>query len=294
MLYDIQLRLTHEYDPPAQRGRHLLRLAPTQARAGQRLATCHIEVSPTPEETGEWYDFFGNRVTDVRFKEAHARLDVQLRARVERFAQDAQGNSVALGEINAALENVRSLEAGSPHHFLGASGRTWPFSAARDFALACTDLGMRADEALLRIGEALHREMQFDATATEVDTPVEEAFARRAGVCQDISHVMIAALRGIGVPAGYVSGYLRTLPPPGQARLEGADAMHAWVRAWCGPDLGWIEYDPTNAKLAGEDHVVAAYGRDYGDVAPTIGALRGTGRQMAGHAVDVVPVQAGA
>ena len=92
--------------------------------------------------------------------------------------------------------------------------------------------------------------MNFDPEATTVDTPPAEAFARRHGVCQDFAQVMIACLRGVGVPAGYVSGFLRTDPPPGQPRLEGADAMHAWVRAWCGWQAGWIEYDPTNADAA--------------------------------------------
>lgn len=112
------------------------------------------------------------------------------------------------------------------------------------------------------------------------------------GVCQDFAQVMIACLRGIGIPAGYVSGFLRTLPPPGRPRLEGADAMHAWVRAWCGWQAGWIEYDPTSAQVAGSDHIVVARGRDYGDVAPVKGVLRIAGDQKTEHAVDVVPVEA--
>ncbi len=134
---------------------------------------------------------------------------------------------------------------------------------------------------------ALHRDMKFDAKATTVDTPPAEAFARRIGVCQDFAQVMIAGLRGIGIPSGYVSGFLRTVPPPGKARLEGADAMHAWVRAWCG-DAGWVEFDPTNACLVGPDHVVVGYGRDYGDVAPVAGVLRISGKQKSKQAVDVI------
>ena len=132
--------------------------------------------------------------------------------------------------------------------------------------------------------------MKFDPKATTVDTPATEAFAKRHGVCQDFSHIMIACLRGIGIPAGYVSGFLRTLPPPGKPRLEGADAMHAWVRAWCGPEAGWIEFDPTNDKLAGEDHIVVAYGRDYSDVSPIKGTMRISGGQKSKQAVDVIPL----
>jgi transglutaminase-like putative cysteine protease len=103
---------------------------------------------------------------------------------------------------------------------------------------------------------------------------------------------MIACLRGVGVPAGYVSGFLRTIPPPGEARLEGADAMHAWVRAWCGSETGWVEFDPTNAVVVGTDHILVARGRDYGDVAPVKGVLRTAGAQKIEHAVDVVAVAA--
>ena len=128
------------------------------------------------------------------------------------------------------------------------------------------------------IGKAIDRDMAYEPGSTQVDTPPEEAFARGAGVCQDFTHIMIGCLRAIGVPAAYVSGFLRTSPPEGQERLEGADAMHAWVRAWCGPGFGWVEYDPTNGIRVGEQHIVVAYGRDYGDVAPVRGVVRISGR----------------
>jgi transglutaminase-like putative cysteine protease len=143
---------------------------------------------------------------------------------------------------------------------------------------------------VLAMGRALHGHMTFDAAATTVDTPVAEAFAKARGVCQDFSHIMIAGLRGLGIPAGYVSGFLRTLPPPGKPRLEGADAMHAWVRIWCGPDRGWIDFDPTNACFARNDHIIVARGRDYSDVAPVKGTMRIAGGQDSRQAVDVVPV----
>jgi transglutaminase-like putative cysteine protease len=152
--------------------------------------------------------------------------------------------------------------------------------------------GMTTLDAVRALGLALHRDMKFDPDATTVDTPPAEAFARRHGVCQDFAQVMIACLRGAGIPAGYVSGFLRTNPPPGKARLEGADAMHAWVRAWCGGQTGWVEFDPTNAIAAGTDHIVVARGRDYGDVAPVKGVLRIAGEQTTEHAVDVIPVDA--
>ena len=120
-------------------------------------------------------------------------------------------------------------------------------------------------------------------------TPAGTAFAERRGVCQDFAHIMISALKGLGLPAGYVSGYLRTIPPAGQARLEGADATHAWVRLWCGPLAGWIGFDPTNALIAQNDHIVLAVGRDYSDVAPIDGIMLGSGDQDLKVEVDVIP-----
>ncbi|HDR30048.1 MAG TPA: hypothetical protein ENN83_16175 [Rhodovulum sp.] len=139
------------------------------------------------------------------------------------------------------------------------------------------------------IAHELHERFEFDPEATEVTTPPIAAFEARRGVCQDISHVTIAALRAVGIPAGYVSGFLRTRPPPGQPRLEGADAMHAWVRAWCGAETGWIEIDPTNNLLVGADHVAVAIGRDYADDAPVRGSLRSEGTHTTSHKVDVIP-----
>jgi transglutaminase-like putative cysteine protease len=138
---------------------------------------------------------------------------------------------------------------------------------------------------------SIHRDFVYDKKSTDVDTAPLEAFTLRTGVCQDFVHVMIAGLRGAGIPAGYVSGFLRTIPPKGEPRLEGADAMHAWVRVWCGRHDGWIEFDPTNAMLAGPDHITIGYGRDYADISPIVGVLRTSGGHEAKQSVDVIRVE---
>ena len=162
----------------------------------------------------------------------------------------------------------------------------------RDYALTQIDAEtMTTLQVVETIGRAIDRDMTFEPGSTQVDTPPEEAFVRRRGVCQDFTHIMIACLRAVGVPAAYVSGFLRTIPPKGQPRLEGADAMHAWVRAWCGPNMGWVDYDPTNGVQVGDQHIVVACGRDYGDVAPVRGIVRTSGGQKSEQSVDVVPVK---
>lgn len=301
MLYDIGLRLTAAYALPVSGGRHVLCIAPADLPGAQRVIASQIEIDPQPSERIARIDFFGNSVAGLVFRNPHAVLDIRLRARVERLSPaggltPGADLSTPISALAGDLAAVRSLAPDSPHHFLSASTRVRlaPEIAAWARARLSNDpasgSGLTTLQAVEIIGGAINAEMTFDAKATTVDTPLEEAFANRHGVCQDFSHIMIAALRGVGVPAGYVSGYLRTKPPPGKRRLEGADAMHAWVRAWCGAAAGWIEYDPTNMVRPGADHIVAGYGRDYSDVPPIRGVLRTAGSQKTGHKVDVVPV----
>jgi transglutaminase-like putative cysteine protease len=142
--------------------------------------------------------------------------------------------------------------------------------------------------------DLMHRirsEFRYDPKATVISTPLKEVFEKRHGVCQDFAHVMIAGLRGLGLPAAYVSGYLRTIPPPGKERLQGADATHAWVSLWCGAELGWIGLDPTNDLLVENDHIILGVGRDFADVSPVDGIIVGSPKQKLGVAVDVVVVE---
>lgn len=291
MIYDIGMTIAYEYDRPAVAGRHVLRLMPADVPGTQRRITGALSIRPEPAEQRHFTDFFGNAAVEVAFRDAHDEILFRVSARVERLAPPASLDmSPPLARLRDEILDARSLDGEAPHHFLGASPRTAPAAEMTAYALEQVPPGATAVGAVEAIGLALHRDMNFDPEATTVDTPPSEAFARRHGVCQDFAQVMIACLRGIGIPAGYVSGFLRTDPPPGQPRLEGADAMHAWVRAWCGWDAGWIEFDPTNAIRAGTDHILVARGRDYGDVAPVKGVLRIVGGQKTEHAVDVVPV----
>jgi transglutaminase-like putative cysteine protease len=183
----------------------------------------------------------------------------------------------------------RGVGRQAPVHFIGASPRAPASLEIAAYARHHLDPATTALAAVQSIGEAIHADMRFDPGSTTVDTPATVAFAARRGVCQDFSHIMIVALRAVGVPAGYVSGFLRTDPPDGKTRLEGADAMHAWVRAWCGNAVGWVEFDPTNGVFVSADHVMIARGRDYSDVAPVRGVLRSSGAQWSRQAVDVIP-----
>ena len=293
MLYDITLRIEYAYDSLADAGRHILRLTPATLAGRQRVIASSLEIDPIPSEQSFAFDFFDNRCISISYDGAVEETAFLMQARVDRAALEPLFDvSPGLDRLAKELETVNSVAADSPHHFRGLSPRVPQVDEISLWARDRTADSKSALEAVTTVCTALHREMTFDPEATAVDTPLEEAFRARHGVCQDFTHIAICALRSIGVPAGYVSGFLRTIPPKGAARLEGADAMHAWVRAWCGLEMGWVEFDPTNNMMAGEDHVIVAMGRDYFDVAPVKGALRTAGSQDTSQSVDMIAVPA--
>lgn len=290
MIYDISLTISYDYDAPSHRSRNLFRLLPPDRDGYQRVLSRLLTVDPWPSERHDGADFFGNATTSAFWHDPLDAFSVTLKSRIERLSGGDELNiSPTLEGLEKELAANRDLSPNGPHHFTAPSRRATPWAELTSAVQSWIRPGMTTQDVVVAVGEALNREMRFDAKATDVDTSAETAFANRHGVCQDFSHIMIAGLRGIGVPAGYVSGFLRTDPPPGRPRLEGADAMHAWVRAWAGSETGWIEYDPTNARMSGSDHILLGYGRDYDDVAPVRGAMRGMGGQTTSQAVDVVP-----
>lgn len=291
MNYDIRLTIGYTYGGPSEHARTLVRLMPSDLIGRQDISTKILDIDPIPTERRDITDFFGNVATILAYNQPIDHIEFNLRARATRWAPfaslDLSPNLVGLAED---LLDVRSVAPFSPHHYVVSSPRIPRDDAIEDFAASVAKSVQTTRQIVTAIGLALHSEMKFDPVATNVDTVPGEAFANRHGVCQDFSHVMIAALRSLGVPALYVSGFLRTIPPAGQARLEGADAMHAWVSAWCGAEMGWVEFDPTNACFVGLDHIAVAYGRDYSDVSPVKGTLRTSGDQTSFQQVDIEPV----
>lgn len=291
MLYDVRLELHYDYDAPVQGGRHLIRVAPISVPGAQRVIAASLSFSPKPDRESHFTDFFGNPVSMLVFRHQHDSLDVRLAARVS--VEDTQlpaDLSPTVAELDKQIGRIWSLSPHSPHHFLAASERVWSAPEITAYAEASLARTETVHAAALDLCLSIHRDFRYEKGATDVGTTPLEAFALKKGVCQDFAHVMIAALRGVGIPAGYVSGFLRTIPPKGKQRLAGADAMHAWVRAWCGRDVGWLEYDPTNAMMAGADHIVIGYGRDYADISPIVGVLRTSGGHEARQSVDVLRV----
>lgn len=291
MLYDVTLAVRYAYDQPAGAARMHLRMMPGSNPA-QRLVSGLLEADPAPDLRRDRLDFFGNALTEIAYSAPLDAVAFRFSGRIQRLdVPRGLDLSCALSELPRELNELMSLSPDMPHHFLGVSDRVSPVPAITAFARDLTRADMPVLAAVEALSAALHSEITFDPRATDVTTDPALAFENRRGVCQDISHIMIAALRGIGVPAGYVSGFLRTEPPEGEERLAGADAMHAWVRAWCGQEIGWIEIDPTNNMHVGADHIDVAVGRDYADVAPVKGTLRSSGLHSTFHSVDMIPVE---
>ena len=292
MLYDVRLELTYDYDATVHGGRHLIRVAPITIPGVQRVVASSLSFDPRPQRESTFTDFFGNSATAITFVDPHDRLDIRLSARV--LVEDLQPPadlSPPLDALRAEIARYWSVEPDSPHHFLAASPRVDLVAAITDYVQTVVTDAPSVMAAATAVCMAIHRDFTYDPKATDVETKPVEAFALRKGVCQDFAHVMIAGLRGVGIPAGYVSGFLRTNPPKGKPRLEGADAMHAWVRAWCGQHLGWVEFDPTNAMIAGPDHISIGHGRDYADISPIVGVLKTHGSHETAQSVDVLRVE---
>jgi transglutaminase-like putative cysteine protease len=210
--------------------------------------------------------------------------------RVDRASPEAEDASPVITDVRSQALADRGLTARDPANYLFASPIAAMTQEIAEWAaswLAGDNRVMAAAAGLMR---AIHFEFAYDSKATKADTPPLEAFRARRGVCQDFAHIMIIALRHFGIPAAYVSGYLRTNPPPGRARLVGADATHAWVNVWCGASLGWIGFDPTNSMLVGNDHIFTAMGRDFADVSPLDGVFIGRAGQRMKVSVEVTPL----
>ncbi|MEO5806354.1 transglutaminase family protein [Devosia sp.] len=292
MLYDIRLHLHYDYDSPAQGGRHLIRVAPISILNVQRVIAAAVTCDPKPDRETNFHDFFGNSVTTISYNNAHDHFDVRLAARVMVEDIHAPADlSPTLDGLKADIARLWSVQPESPHHFLAASQRVRPDGEITAYARKSIHGSHSVLSMAMALCLAINRDFDYDPKATDVQTSPNEAFALKKGVCQDFAHIMIAGLRGLGIPAGYVSGFLRTNPPPGKPRLEGADAMHAWVRVWCGQHAGWIEFDPTNAMIAGADHISIGHGRDYADISPIVGVLKTSGKHETSQSVDVLRVE---
>jgi transglutaminase-like putative cysteine protease len=292
VIYELRHVTRYRYDAPVGANTCTLRLLP-RSIDGQQVIDSRIDVTPKPKDWRESSDIFSNRVVRMRIETPHRELVIKASSKVvvNRPPPPAPGLTPSWETVARDATASASLASDSPAFALYPSRLVKIFRGATQYALESFAARRPIYEAAIELNARIKADFAYDTKATGVTTSPADAFAKRGGVCQDFAHVMIAGLRGLGLPALYVSGYIRTVPPPGKERLAGADASHAWVSVWCGQEFGWLGLDPTNAIPVGDDHIVVAVGRDYTDAAPVEGVILSWGGQKLDVAVDVIPVK---
>lgn len=280
--YCIDHKTVYDYGSPVSVAQQLVRLQP-RALPWQCCLSFSLQADPPPQEALPEYDYFGNRMQSLGFAGAHRQLMLLARSVVDvglrpwaRIGMDDSpawelARDVLAGSEQAQLAEYRFFSPLVPRFMPATEFARSSFSPGRPLLEACFDLMLR-----------LHAAFDYAPGASDSSSTVQQLWDSGKGVCQDFAHFMLAALRGLGLAARYVSGYLCTQPPPGQERLVGSDASHAWVALWC-PRWGWVEFDPTNRRLADIDYIVLGWGRDFGDVSPVRGVITGA----SGHGLKV-------
>jgi transglutaminase-like putative cysteine protease len=290
MDYQVRHRTLYRYQQPVAQSSHLAHLL-LRGTESQEVRESRVTLTPEPAARVRRSDFFGNPCEWFFFDTAHDVLEVVAESVVRVAPAPPRAP-----EASMAWEEVRALLEGPPDE---ACRDAVQYIFESPLSLFTADLAGWARESLppgtpllagaIDLMRRIHAEFRYDTGVTDATTPVDRVFEIRAGVCQDLAHVGIAALRSLGLPARYVSGYLLTHPPAGMARMVGADASHAWFSVLA-PPFGWVDLDPTNDVVVGEEHVTAAWGRDYGDVAPLGGIILGGHDHVIEVGVDVIPL----
>jgi len=286
--YAVRHETHYEYGAAVDLGLHQLRLTPLVTER-QTLLQHALEITPQPDSLTQFRDHFGNDVHSASIESRHAVFTVVLQATVE--IADARMDAVPDGP---AWETIRDSMQGDGYPTpADVAEFTYPSPLAQqnDAAIAYVQEsfteGVPIVIALRHLLARMHADFAYTPGVTDVTTSVSQVMDSRAGVCQDFAHAMISGLRGLDLPARYVSGYLKTYPPESGGGLQGADASHAWVSVWCGPEIGWLDCDPTNNLIVRDEHIAVAYGRDFSDVTPLRGVILGGGQHSLTVAVSV-------
>lgn len=299
MRYCLRHTTSYQYSDAVPVCKNMVHLRPRDT-PWQACASFEISINPQPDYLTERTDFFGNALHQFSLNQAHSKLEVTAKSEVDLLPRPALdlGLSPAWDQIVGSLAQLtpgqkqgsvdpkrRGLE---PYQMSLPSPRVQLDDLLRDYAAESFSPGRPILQATQEFVARIHDDFQFDPQATNVLTPTSEVFQLKKGVCQDFAHLAIGCLRSLGLPARYVSGYVRTTPPPGQARLVGADASHAWFAVHAG-ELGWVDFDPTNNSIPSDEHITVAWGRDYGDVSPIEGVFVGGGSHTVDVGVDMIP-----
>ncbi len=295
--YNVVHETLYNYAAPVALSHQMLHLTP-RALPWQRPLAHAVSVEPFPEEFTRGTDYFGNAVCHAVLVAPHRALAVRAESTLEVLPREdraLQAGTPAWDALRTRLRAPLAPGEDAQRAQLGAAEFLYesPFvrfgAALAEYARTSFPPARPVAEAALDLMRRIHADFEFDASATTLATPLTEVLEERRGVCQDFAHLMVGCLRMQGLAARYVSGYILTSPPPGMPRLIGADASHAWASVWCGAEAGWLDLDPTNDSVAGQEHITLGWGRDFGDVTPMRGVILGGGEQELEVRVTVSP-----
>jgi transglutaminase-like putative cysteine protease len=289
-VYRVRHQTSYSYEAPVLHAHHLAHLRPRRFDYQLPRRTL-LEITPAPRDQHRQEDYFGNDCDVLEVLSPHEKFEIVATSEVELEERPALAQvanepvkSLAWNAVVAELESDGRLLFAREHCFDSPLVRTHPL--LREYAQPSFGPGRPLLEAVLELNDRIHADFDYEPASTDISTPLLAVMRQRKGVCQDFAHVMIGCLRSVGLAARYISGYLETAPPPGQERLVGNDASHAWVSVFF-PGLGWLDIDPTNALLPNQSHITVAYGRDFSDVSPLKGVVLGGGRHYVKVGVDV-------
>ncbi|MEZ5930973.1 MAG: transglutaminase family protein [Alphaproteobacteria bacterium] len=291
MRYDVSHVTEFDYSQPVSISHHLLHLTP-RACTFQISHQSRLVIDPAPAVNQAGSDYFGNPTTFIVVQAPHEKLTIRARSLIDvaPVTPPEPAATMPWDQVAAAVRADSSKPMLDIAQFMFVSPFTKAGDEVEDYARESFAPGRPVLDAARDLTKRIFNDFTYDGSATDVSTPVDEAMRLKRGVCQDFAHLQIACLRKLGLPARYVSGYLLTHPPEGKEKLTGADASHAWLSVWC-PGHGWVDLDPTNDLIPGDEHITLAWGRDYGDVSPVNGVMVGGGEHEVKVAVDVRPLQ---
>lgn len=292
MRYKIRHTTEYSYQETVSTGHNRLCLVPLNLPE-QKCLSSNVTVYPSPDELTYRTDFFGNTLLFISIYKEHEQLEIDSESLVDIE------NRILTGRASGSLvlwKSVKELIYDRVDAYADVIQYTLPSihvpysEEIRKFTSDCFPEDATLWKGCQALMQKIYQGIEFKPGFTTVNTPVESVLKSRKGVCQDFAHLMIACLRNIGLPARYVSGYIETMPPPGKEKLVGSDASHAWVAVYF-PEIGWVEFDPTNNLLPSHKHITVGFGRDYFDVAPIKGIIFSSGKQNIVVKVDVNRVE---
>ena len=296
MIYEIYHETKFDYVALVTFSHNMARLKPKNSTT-QKLLEYSLSIDPNPYETNEFIDYFENTNNYMLIREAHKTLKVVATSKVERVEEeinkeleDLKNITLSFKELKQKLSTYHESDVLAKYFLFETQSIPTASEEIKEYALESFKEDRNIIEAAREFTSRIFNDFKFVSGFSDITTPIETIFREKKGVCQDFAQFAISALRSIGIPTRYVSGYIQTLPPEGKEKLFGADASHAWFSIYI-PDFGWIDFDPTNNRIPDIQYIILGYGRDYLDISPLKGVVQSSGNSYLSVKVNVEEIK---